>query len=292
MSTGGATRYVLRELWRGLVRHRALCITSVISMASILLIFLLFLMVLQSVDQYTSHLESREEVSVFLNEGLSRADLATVAAALRSIEGVDSVRYVSKDEAWESFRQDITDEALVQAVGSNPLPASYVLRPAEGYRTAEGVRSIARGAETVPHVEDVRYAGEWVLRAEQVVGTLRRIGAALGMIVLLGVLFVVGATTRLSVQTRLDSIHLVRSLGGGFLFNEAPYLVEGFALAAVSSALTIAMARALNDQLAEGVFRLQFLPPIALLCFVGVSGLLGLIGSWIAVATLPRKWLL
>jgi hypothetical protein len=52
------------------------------------------------------------------------------------------------------------------------------------------------------------------------------------------------------------------------------------------------MARALNDQLAEGVFRLQFLPPAALICFVAVSGLLGLIGSWIAVATLPRKWLL
>jgi len=124
------------------------------------------------------------------------------------------------------------------------------------------------------------------------VGTLQRIGAALGIIVLLGVLFVVGATTRLSIQTRLDSIHLVRSLGGGFLFNEAPYLLEGFVLAALSSMLTVAAARALNDQLAEGVFRLQFLPPVALLCFVGISGLLGLIGSWIAVATLPRKWLL
>ena len=292
MNFGGSARYVLRELWRGLIRHRALCITSVISMASILLIFLLFLMVIQSVDQYTSHLEAREEVSVFLNEGLSRTDLDAVATALRSIEGVDSVRYVSKDEAWESFRQDITDEALVSAVGSNPLPASFVLRPAPGYRSADGVRSIARGAETVPHVEDVRYAGEWVLRAEQVVNTLQRIGAALGMIVLLGVLFVVGATTRLSIQTRLDSIHLIRSLGGGFLFNEAPYLIEGFVLAAASSLLTIGLARALNDSLAEGLFRLQFLPVPALLAFVAVSGLLGLLGSWIAVATLPRKWLL
>ncbi len=292
MNVGGAARYVAREVWRGLARHRALCVTSVISMASILLIFLLFLMVLQSVDQYTSHLESREEVSVFLNEGLSRSDLTSIAVVLRAIDGVDSIRYVSKDEAWETFRQDISDEAIVQAVGANPLPASYVLRPAPGHRSADGVRAIAREAETVPHVEDVRYAGEWVLRAEQVVRTLQKIGAALGIIVLLGVLFVVGATTRLSVQTRLDSIHLVRSLGGGFLFNEAPYLVEGFVLAAVSSVLTIGLARALNDSLADGLFQLQFLPPPSLFAFVAVSGLLGLLGSWIAVATLPRKWLL
>jgi cell division transport system permease protein len=287
-----STRYVLREVWRGLVQHRTLCLTSVVSMSSILAIFLFFLMIIQSVAHYTDQLESREEVSVFLNEGLSRGDLAQVQASLQGIPGVGDIRYVSKEEAWASFRQDVADEALIQAVGSNPLPASFVIRPAPGYRSADGVRSIARGAETVAHVEDVRYAGEWVLRAEQVVQTLTQIGAVIGVIVVLGVLFVVGATTRLSVQTRLDSIHLVRSLGGGFLFNEAPYLVEGFVLASLSSLLTILIAHFLNDSLAEGLFRLQFLPTATLALFVGVSGMLGLLGSWIAVVTLPRKWLL
>jgi len=288
----GPLRYIGRELWRGIVQHRALTLTSVLSMSAILLIFLFFMMVLQTVDRYTGELESREEVSVFLNEGLSKSDLAAVGAALRAIGGVDSVRYVSKDEAWESFRADVSDEALVQAVGSNPLPASFVVRPGPASRNAEGVRNIARAAETVPHVEDVRYAGEWVLRADQFVGTLERIGAAVGLIVLVGVLFVVGATTRLAVQARLDSVHLIRSLGGGFLFTEAPYLVEGFVLASLSSVLTIAVARLIHDQLADGLFRLLFLPTPTLVAFVAVSGLLGLLGSWIAVATLPRKWLL
>ena len=284
--------YVLREVWRALVQHRTLCLTSIVSMSSILLVFLFFLMIIQSVSHYTDQLESREEVSVFLNEGLSRLDLAQVQASLQAIPGVGDLRYVSKEEAWATFRQDVSDEALIQAVGSNPLPASYVIRPAPGYRSADGVRSIAREAETVAHVEDVRYAGEWVLRAEQVVHTLTQIGAVIGVIVVLGVLFVVGATTRLSVQTRLDSIHLVRSLGGGFLFNEAPYLLEGFVLACLSSFLTILIAHFLNDSLAEGLFRLQFLPTSTLALFVGVSGMLGLLGSWIAVVTLPRKWLL
>jgi len=284
--------YVLREVWRALVQHRTLCLTSIVSMSSILLVFLFFLMVIQSVSHFTVQLESREEVSVFLNEGLSRVDLAQVQSSLQAIPGVGDLRYVSKEEAWNTFRQDVADEALIQAVGSNPLPASFVIRPAEGYRNAEGVRSIAREAETVAHVEDVRYAGEWVLRAEQVVHTLTQIGAVIGVIVVMGVLFVVGATTRLSVQTRLDSIHLVRSLGGGFLFNEAPYLLEGFVLACLSSLLTVLIAHFLNDSLAEGLFRLQFLPTSTVAMFVGVSGMLGLLGSWIAVVTLPRKWLL
>ena len=55
-----------------------------------------------------------------------------------------------------------------------------MIRPEPGYRSAEGVRAIAREAETVAHVEDVRYAGEWVLRAQQVVGTLKQIGAVIG----------------------------------------------------------------------------------------------------------------
>ncbi|HEY7727788.1 MAG TPA: hypothetical protein VID50_04990, partial [Candidatus Eisenbacteria bacterium] len=140
--------------------------------------------------------------------------------------------------------------------------------------------------------EDVRYAGEWVLRAEQLVGALRKVGAALGLIVLLAVLFVVGATTRLAVQARLESLHLVRSLGGGFLFTHAPYLFEGFVLALASSLLTIYVARLVHDTVAGGMFELTFLPPATLAGFAGVSGLLGLLGSWIAVATLPRRWLL
>ena len=67
---------------------------------------------------------------------------------------------------------------------------------------------------------------------------------------------------------------------------------EGFVLASVSSLLTIAAARLINDQLSDGLFRLQFLDTTSLLAFVAASGLLGLLGAWIAVATLPRKWLL
>ena len=288
----GPIRYIAREVWRSLSQHRTLCMTSVLSMSSILLIFLLFMMILTGVDHYLDQLESREEISVFLNEGLSRVDVETLRARLRALDGVDSVLYVSKEEAWEQFRADVSDEALLQSVGGNPLPASFVLRPARAYRSAEGVRAIAREAETLPHVEDVRYAGEWVLRAEQVSSTLHRIGVVLGFIILFGVLFVVGATTRLAVQARIESIHLVRSLGGGFLFNEAPYLAEGFVLAMISSAITIVLARAIHDSLAEGLFHLPMLSIQVLLGFAGVSGLLGLLGSWIAVATLPRKWLL
>jgi len=288
----GAIRYVLQEVWRTLSRHRTLCLASVLSMSSILLIFLLFVMMLTGVDHYTQELESREEISVFLDEGLARADIDALGARLSAVEGVDSLRFISKDEAWEQFRADVSDEALLQAVGANPLPASFVLRPEAAYRSAEGVRSIAREVETFPHVEDVRYAGEWVLRAEQVVRTLHEIGAALGIIILMAVLFVVGATTRLAVQARLDTIHLVRSLGGGFLFNEAPYLAEGFVLATISSLITIVLSRAIHDSLAEGLFHLPMPSGRVLLGFAGVSGLLGLLGSWIAVATLPRKWLL
>ncbi len=288
----GPLRYIAEGVWRSLSQHRALCLASVLSMSSILLILLLSLMVLTGVDHYVDQIESREEISVFLNEGLSRAEVDLLAAKLRLLSGVDSIRYVSKDEAWEQFRADVSDEALLRAVGGNPLPASFVIRPTPEYRTAEGVRSIARESETLPHVEEVRYAGEWVLRAEQVARTLHQIGAALGIIILIGVLFVVGATTRLAVQARIDSLHLVRSLGGGFLFNEAPYLAEGFVLATISSAITIVVARAIHDSLAEGLFHLPMPSSSILLGFVATSGVLGLLGSWIAVATLPRKWLL
>ncbi|HEY7727529.1 MAG TPA: permease-like cell division protein FtsX, partial [Candidatus Eisenbacteria bacterium] len=120
----GPLRHIVREFWRSVRHHRALCLASVLSMASILLLFLLFLMLLRSVDRYTEELEARGEVTVFLDEGLSSSDLAALRAKLVDLGGVDSVRYVSKEEALESLRADLSDEGLLQAVGGNPLPAS------------------------------------------------------------------------------------------------------------------------------------------------------------------------
>jgi cell division transport system permease protein len=132
----GQIGFLFAELWRALIRHRTLCLASILSTSSILLILLLFMMVLTGVDNYTDQLESREEISVFLNEGLSRPDVDVLAGRIRLLAGVDSLRFVSKDEAWEQFRADVGDEALLQAVGENPLPASFVIRPKPEYRTA------------------------------------------------------------------------------------------------------------------------------------------------------------
>jgi hypothetical protein len=63
-------------------------------------------------------------------------------------------------------------------------------------------------------------------------------------------------------------------------------------LATFSSVVTILLARGIHDSLAEGLFHLPMPSMNVLLGFAGVAGLLGLLGSWIAVATLPRKWLL
>ena len=57
-------------------------------------------------------------------------------------------------------------------------------------------------------------------------------------------------------------------------------------------ALTILLARGIHDSLAEGLFHLPMPSTEVLLGFAAMGGLLGLLGSWIAVATLPRKWLL
>src|SRR5437867_11042565 len=130
----GPLHYIATELWRTLSRHRTLCLASIRSMSSILLILLLFMMVLTGVDNYTKQLESREEISVFLNEGLSRQDVDLIAARLRVMPGADSVRFVSKDEAWGQFPPNAGNEAWLQPVPANRLPSPSVVRPRRNYR--------------------------------------------------------------------------------------------------------------------------------------------------------------
>ena len=288
-----AWRYAFDEAMASLWRGRRSGALSTTTIAVALFVLGTFLIMTSNLQRLGREWSNSAQLSVYLTDGVTAAERATIERTLAPGSVVASAQFVSKADALARFKKTFSDlTSTVDGLGENPLPASFVIRPKPEYRTAEGVRSIARQAETLPHVEDVRYAGEWVLRAEQVARTLHQIGAVLGLIILIGVLFVVGATTRLAIQARLESLHVIRTLGGGFLFTEAPYLAEGFVLATLSSIITILLARGIHDSLAEGLFHLPMPSTQVLLGFAGAGGLLGLLGSWIAVATLPRKWLL
>jgi hypothetical protein len=91
---------------------------------------------------------------VFLKDG---ADRSTVEETVKILPGVESLRFVSKDEALESAKADPAFAGGLTLTGTNPLPESFVVRWNPLFTRADLLDQHARRVAALPGVESVDY---------------------------------------------------------------------------------------------------------------------------------------
>jgi cell division transport system permease protein len=134
----------------------------------------------------------------------------------------------------------------------------------------------------------------WLARLNSLMELSRRLVLAVGGLLVLGVVLILGNTIRLAIENRRDEIVIVKLVGGSNAFVRRPFLYTGlwygvggglFAAILVAGALWF-----LQDpisrlaQLYESAFELRGLGIMGGLNLIILGGLLGLSGAWLAVA--------
>lgn len=69
-----------------------------------------------------------KNVDVFFETDISDAQLAAIGKKLEAMDGIYSVRYVSADEAWDTFKQEYLGDDLAAQFDENPLKDSSSYR--------------------------------------------------------------------------------------------------------------------------------------------------------------------
>ena len=259
-----------------------------------------FLLVVSNLHSVVERLTSEVEVAAYLRDDASPAGTTALADRLRRLPEVAEVRFVSKSEALEIFRrQNPEDQALLDELGENPLPASYQVKLAPGYRDAESVTRIAADLAADPVVEEVEYGQEWIAKFTAFLKLLQVAGIGLGTMLVLAVVFVVSNTIKLAVFARRDELEIMQLVGATPMFVRIPYLLEGVMQGGVGALLAISGLwfawRFASQDAAQslapvfGTSRLEFLPTDQLLLLVLAGVLLGFFGSLFAMGRFLKK---
>ena len=135
---------------------------------------------------------------------------------------------------------------------------------------------------------------EWLQRLSSLMDLGRRLVLAVGGLLVVGVLLILGNTIRLAIESRREEIVIVKLVGGSNAFVRRPFLytglwygVGGGLVAALLVAAALWFLRQPVSELAllyQSGFRLRGLNFIGGLNLIILGGLLGLAGSWLAVA--------
>ena len=248
---------------------------------------------LDNVSQISAGWDSPAQISLFLQGEVSPDRLRELEGELGARQDVSETRIILREEALDEFRTLSGFADVLASLQENPLPDLILVTP-DAALDGPGVSALRVELQGISGVAEAVLDMEWLQRLNSLMELSRRLVLAIGGMLVVGVMLILGNTIRLAIESRREEIVIVKLVGGSSGFVRRPFLytglwygVGGGVLAAllVSAALW-SLEKPISDlaMLYESAFQLSGLGVMGSLNLVILGGLLGLAGAWLAVS--------
>ncbi|MBP2651840.1 MAG: hypothetical protein H6Q74_2665 [Firmicutes bacterium] len=123
-------KYFIREAISSLRHNGLMSFASVSTVALSLLILGLFLVMVLNLNNIASTLESKVEITVYLQDNLGDYDKRQIGTKITKLSGVTEVNFVTKEDALKRFKDRLGEQqGLLNALGdTNPLPDAFEVK--------------------------------------------------------------------------------------------------------------------------------------------------------------------
>jgi len=280
--------YFVHEGCSNMFSHGFMSFAAIGITVACLLIMGTFTLVAVNANGLLVELEQENEMLAFVEEDYP--DTSGLQKKLEAIPNVESVTFISRQEAMESFLEDYPDEEIFRDLDPEILRDRFALKVTD----LEQISKTKAAAEAVDGVA-------WVNASEAIAGgfiTIRNV-ATVVCVALIAILFVVSVfiisnTIRLTTFDRREEIAIMRMVGATNGFIRWPFVYEGFLLGFLGASIAFLLQWGLYEAVAKGVstsdalqlidvipFRQLWVPVAA--SFAGAGILIGVGGSLSAI---------
>jgi cell division transport system permease protein len=275
-------RYAIKEGFDGLRRAKMAALVAVLTMAGALLVAGVFMLVTLNLSSIVDKLRGRIEMEVFVDNSRDDVAIQSLRKQVEKITGVAAARYVSREEAVEIYRQEFGN-GILDLLNSNPLPPSFRLTLQKPYQYSDAAQRIATQIHLLEGVDEVVYRRDFLLVIDRYISFALALDFLIGLIVFLGVIFVVVNHVRLVAFAKRRIIETMQLVGATSGFVRTPFLLQGFFHGIFGAALGCAFFY-LSEQVLLVQYRdLFFIPRFFYAALFGVGIFLGLLAAYIGV---------
>jgi cell division transport system permease protein len=280
-------RLLAREVFLPFRRLPLLSVLSITTIAFSLFTVGLFGLVAINLREALRGLEARVEIVAFVLRGTPPETITVAAQDVATFPEVQSVEYVSEDQALARARQELVEfRDAYRDLQTNPLPASIEIRLKEGFRDASHAELVADRLRSFPFVEDVRFGRDWVQRLDHIRNLAGVLGLIIGAAFAAVAMVIIGVTIRMTMMQRAREIRIMRLVGATNWFIRGPFLLEGALKGLLGGVLAILLCYAGFVLFARSVpafSGLVFFSPIQVLLILVFGVVLGLVASLVSV---------
>ncbi len=287
---GNRFGYYIREGIGSIFTHGFMSFASVCIIVACLLIMGSFTLLALNVDSVIDTMESQNAILAFVNEDFSEEQARAIQPALEALDNVETVYFVNKDTAWDSYVDTYENPSFFEGLDSSFIRHRFVIY----------IKDIALMAETRDAVCNVAGIADVNAQLEISRGfvTLRNIVTFVSLIIVAILfaisLFIMSNTVKLTTYERKDEIAIMKMVGATSAFIRWPFVVQGLILGLMGSLTSYLLEWGIYQVVTTKVVSssgLNFLTTIPfsvvaipiLVAFLVVGLGVGIVGSLVAI---------
>ena len=261
--------YLIGEGFSNVFKNKKSTGASLMIMWATMIIFGVFLILSENINHFVQEVESEQGIQVFATDEATDEQIKQLGEEITRIEGVNTVEYVSKEEALDQMREKFAEnEDLLEGYEgeNNIFTASYVV-------TLTDLNLNTQVQEQIKQLANVKK----ITNANDVIATLidfaNGVKIITGVILLLLVIisiFIIANTIKLTVHARRKEISIMKYVGATNGFIRWPFIVEGMIIGIIASVISIIVIAIAYNFIAQQMVNSHFMRTVGI-SLVGFS---------------------
>ncbi len=252
-----------------------------------------FYLFLKNLENISGEFRSTTQITLYLKLDLKLNQAQEFNSQLISHNEIVDTFFISKSQALEDFKQESGFGESIEKLAKNPLPHTIIVQPIYEIDTLT-IKTLLAELQSFPEVDIAKIDTEWLEKLFTLIEMAKRAVIIISLLFCGAVLLIIGNTIRLDIQNRYQEIIVTKLIGATDAFIRRPFLYGGIwygLLGGICSWMLVELgAIALSGPFSR--LNLLYQADFMLLTFafkdfmtlIVSSTLLGLAGSWLAVA--------
>ena len=275
-----------------IVKNGFLNLVTVITISLSILITSAFILFFINTAEMINSWKRGLRIMAYLKPETSHTERDFLKQRIKILEGVQSTRFVPKDEALILLKSQMQHQAsLFENLTENPLPDSFEIRMTAKLESWQRIASLAARIEAMTQVEEVEYGQQWIGRFIDIFNLFRLAGYAMGALFFTAAIFIVANTIRLVIYSRREEVEIMRLVGATDRFIKFPFYIVGLIQGALGAVIGTGLLYLLFSFMSVNVkpeflpelLHMKFLPPALLCAILMGSMLVGWLGCYFSL---------
>lgn len=291
------TNYLTKMGFHNLIVNRSMTLSSVSVLTVCLLLIGMSFLILANIQNLVKDVEKQNVVVAFAKEGVDEAGLNKMNLDFYSIENVENVQFVSKEEGFREQKAEMgIEDDLLNGIIDNPLPDSFRITVSN----METFQTTLAAIKTVQNVDTVQESQEVVNKITLLQKSITAICLVMVVVLIIVSLFIITNTIRITMVGRKIDIQVMKSVGATNTFICWPFMIEGIMIGVVSGVIALILTYlfqvtegdALNtlfELFGSSIVKVNDVLPVLFLGYM-ISGIfLGSFGSVVSIRKYLKK---